>query len=411
MSDHQTKNKTKHEKTKGFNMTTACNTTTAPPAKVALPPQQNQAPKVLAQSGGENWRLFRGDSCEVTRGIKSDSIDYTLFSPPFSQLYVFSNSDRDLSNSKSDEEFFEHFGYLIAQLYRITKPGRLVSCHCMNMPSTKQWQGYIGIRDFRGDIIRAFEKEKFIYHSEVAIWKNPVVAMTRTKALGLLHKQLVKDSSMSRQGIADYIVSFLKPIVAEAEAEAGGETQLQNAPSPAPATSTTSPIDTDPEGDACSLLLRLWSLIMPDNIVTFRKPGVNAAPIAGRLDHFAGDKTTFRQQADLSIDIWQRYASPVWMDIQQGNTLQYRMARANADERHISALQLDVIERCIQLWSNPGDVVFSPFAGIGSECFQAVLMGRKALGIELKEPYFKWACDYMRKAEEMKREADRKLFD
>lgn len=342
--------------------------------------------QVLAQNHGDNWTLFRGDSCEVIKGIPDNSVHYSIFSPPFSQLYVFTNSDRDLSNSASDEEFFQHFGYLVAELYRIIKPGRLVSVHCMNMPSTKQWQGYIGIRDFRGDIIRCFESEGFIYHSEVAIWKCPVTAMTRTKALGLLHKQLVKDSSMSRQGIADYVVNFLKKD-----------------------DSTASAIGAD--GDAASMLLRLWSMVMPSEIVTFRKDGANEEPIAGELTHFAGDMTTFKQQGNMSIDVWQRYASPVWMDIQQGNTLQFRQARADKDERHISPLQLDVIERCLQLWTNPGDVVFSPFAGIGSEGYQAVTMGRKSIGIELKESYFNWACEYMRQAEREYKEEGKTLFD
>ena len=349
-------------------------------------PQQ----EVLNQASGENWTLFRGDCIETLQGLPDESIGYSVFSPPFSQLYTFTNSDRDLSNSSSDEEFWTHYGFLAVQLYRVLQQGRLVSVHMMNMPSTKQWQGYIGIRDFRGDCIRAMASAGFIYHSEVAIWKDPVTAMQRTKALGLLHKQLVKDSTMSRQGIADYIVNFAKP-------RKDGLT-----------------VDPNIDGDIASNLMRMfadiWEEVMPQSLITFRKPGTNKAPVHGKLDHFAGDPETFRHDGDMSIDIWQRYASPVWTDIRQSNTLQYQMARDNSDERHISPLQLDVIERCIQLWTNPGDVVLSPFAGIGSEGFQSILMERKFIGVEIKESYFRWACDYLRKAESIQRQKSRMLF-
>lgn len=285
---------------------------------------------------GLNWHLYNGDCCEVIKDIPNESIGFSVFSPPFASLYVYSDIINDMGNCESDEEFFEHFGFLISELFRVLKTGRLVSVHCMNMPSTITRDGYIGIRDFRGDIIRAFQRAGFIYHSEVCIWKDPVTAMQRTKALGLLHKQVVKDSAMSRQGIPDYVC-------------------------------------------------------------TFRKPGKNADPIQGEFDHFSGE--AFEQSGNLSIDIWQRYASPVWMDISQSNTLNARAARSESDTRHICPLQLDVIHRCLQLWSKPGDVVLSPFAGIGSEGYESIKMGRKFIGIELKEEYFAEACKNLKKCE------------
>jgi DNA modification methylase len=274
--------------------------------------------------------IYNGDCVEVIKGIPDEGIGFTVFSPPFASLYTYSNSDRDMGNSRTYDEFASHFRFLIEDLYRVTQPGRLCSVHCMNLPTSKTRHGYIGIQDFRGDIIRDFQREGWIFHSEVCIWKDPVTAMQRTKALGLLHKQLVKDSCLSRQGIPDYVV-------------------------------------------------------------TFRKPGENKNRVEGELDYFAGDKGTFQSTGRLSIDIWQRYASPVWMDIDMSNTLQYTTARDEKDERHICPLQLDVIERCVQLWSNPGDIVLTPFMGIGSEVYVALKTGRKAVGVELKESYFKVA--------------------
>lgn len=299
--------------------------------------------KAINQANGDNWHLYNGDCCEVVASLPDNSVDFSVFSPPFSSLYVYSDSERDMGNSDDDDQFFEHFGFLIKELKRVVKPGRLVSVHCMNLPSTKTHQGYIGVRDFRGDIIRKFVELGMIYHSEVCIWKCPVVAMQRTKAIGLLHKQVVKDSAMSRQGIPDYVC-------------------------------------------------------------TFRVPGENAEPVAGEFDHWAGDDS-FKSEGNLSIDVWQRYASPVWMDINQSNTLNGRQAREQNDERHICPLQLDVIERCLQLWSNPGDVVLSPFAGIGSEGFQSLQSGRKFVGVELKTSYFDQACEFLSQAEEESKSA------
>lgn len=266
---------------------------------------------------GKSWELHNADCVEMMRALASDSLDYSIFSPPFASLYTYSDSERDMGNCRSDAEFAAHFAYAVRELYRAMKPGRLVSFHCMNLPTSKERDGYIGIRDFRGELIRLFESEGFIYHSEVTIWKDPVTAMQRTKALGLLHKTIRKDSSMSRQGIPDYLV-------------------------------------------------------------TMRKPGDNPDPISHTHD-------------DFPVSLWQRYASPVWMDINPSRTLQHESARDHADERHICPLQLDVIERAIFLWTNPGDLVFSPFAGIGSEGHVAINMGRRFLGVELKPSYFRQA--------------------
>jgi DNA modification methylase len=277
------------------------------------------------KSEGTGWELYNGDCVESIKQIPDNHVHYTIFSPPFSSLYTYSNSIRDMGNCKDDDEFYQHFGYLAHELLRILKPGRLMSVHCMNLPTSKQRDGVIGIKDFRGDLIRIFEKAGFIYHSEVCIWKDPVVAMQRTKALGLLHKQIKKDSAMCRQGIPDYLV-------------------------------------------------------------TFRKPGENVE----RIEH---------TNESFPVYEWQKYASPIWMDINPSNTLQKTSAREDDDERHICPLQLDVIRRALDLWTNPDDIVFTPFAGIGSECFEAVRSGRRAIGIELKWSYFVQATKNLQRAE------------
>jgi DNA modification methylase len=273
---------------------------------------------VLDQHITNSAAMYHGDSVEVLAGLPSESAHYMIYSPPFASLYTYSNSERDLGNCRSRDEFFEQYAFIARELYRILKPGRLLSFHCMNLPSTKERDGFIGIHDFRGDLIKAHQRDGFIFHSEVCIWKDPVTAMQRTKAIGLLYKQLRKDSALSRQGIPDYLV-------------------------------------------------------------TMRKPGANDEPITKTHDSFPVHK-------------WQYYASPVWMDINPSDTLQRESAREDDDERHICPLQLQVIERGIELWTNPGDVVLSPFAGIGSEGYQAVKMGRRFVGVELKESYYRQAC-------------------
>lgn len=269
-------------------------------------------------ASGENWTLYLGDCVEVVGSLPENSIGYSIFSPPFASLYTYSNSMRDMGNCRDYSDFYHHFLFLVKELFRVTMPGRLLSFHCMNLQTSKSHHGVIGLHDFRGELIRMFVNEGWIYHSEVVIWKDPVVAMQRTKAIGLLYKQLKKDSCMSRQGIPDYLV-------------------------------------------------------------TMRKPGENQERVT-------------KEPSEFPVTLWQNYASPVWFDINPSKTLQYRQARENDDERHIAPLQLEVIERGIELWSNKGDTVLSPFAGIGSEGFVALQMGRKFIGSELKKSYWDAAC-------------------
>lgn len=282
--------------------------------------------KVLNQEFGPDWAMYNGDCVSVIGNMPDSAIDYTIFSPPFASLYTYSNSDFDMGNVQSDDEFSEQFRFLVRELMRVTRPGRLLSFHCMNLPASKVRDGYIGLKDFRGELIRAFIDEGWIFHSEVCIWKDPVTAMQRTKALGLLHKQIKKDSAMSRQGIPDYLV-------------------------------------------------------------TMRKPGINPNPVSHTNESFP-------------VERWQRYASPVWMDINPSRTLQYRAGRDPDDERHICPLQLDVIERAIDLWTNPGDTVLSPFGGIGSEPVSAIKMGRKAIAVELKGSYWDLAVRNLKDAQQ-----------
>ena len=264
----------------------------------------------------DHYSLYNGDCVDVLQGLPDASIGYSIFSPPFASLYTYSNSPRDMGNVRTDAEFFEHFGYLVRELRRVMMPGRNVSFHCMLMPASKQRDGYIGLKDFRGDLIRSFQSEGFIYHSEVCIWKDPVTAMQRTKALGLLHKSVRENSAMCRQGIPDYLV-------------------------------------------------------------TMRAPGESE-----RITH---------TRDEYPVDLWQKVASPIWMDINPSDTLQYMSAREHDDERHICPLQLEVIRRGIMLWTNPDDIVLSPFAGIGSEGYVAVEMRRRFVGVELKRSYYEQA--------------------
>ena len=313
-------------------------------------------PNVVNQVVTDKYAIYEGDCIELVRGIPGETVDYGIHSPPFESLYKFSAYDRDISNNEG-QDFWQHYQFLIQELFRVTKPGRLCSVHCMQLPTSKRRDGFIGMRDFRGEIIRAYQDAGWIFHSEVCIWKDPVVAQQRTKSIRLLHKQITKDSTISGQGLADYIVSF-------------------------------------------------------------RKPGDNVEPVDGMFDAFVGCQPGEERGLDItreayerhaaetradgrepwsfdqwrSVLVWQRYASPVWMDIRQTRTLQYRSARDEQDEQHISPLQLDVIERCIDLWSAPGDVVLTPFLGIGSEVYSAVEMGRYGIGFELKPSYFRQAA-------------------
>lgn len=297
---------------------------------------------VLTEAHGANYTIWHGDCIEVMKGLPDQSIDHSVFSPPYGgTLYTYSNSPRDIGNCRDDTEFWHHFRYVIQGLKRIIKPGRIVAVDCMNIPAMKERDGYIGLKDFRGDLIREFVEAGFIFHSEHVIWKDPLIEATRTKALGLMHKQLCKDSAMSRAGIPQYLLAF-------------------------------------------------------------RDPGVNAEPIShiDGLTSFAGDDEP--EQGNLSHERWRRYASPVWMDIRSNRTLNARAARENNDERHICPIALDIVERALTLWTNPGDVVFSPFTGIGSEGFVSIEMGRKFIGAELKESYFKQAALNIASAEQEK---------
>jgi len=310
---------------------------------------------VINQKVTDTFSIYNGDCVDVVGGMPDSSVHYSIFSPPFASLYTYSNSPHDMGNVRNDAEFFAQFAYLAKELYRVTKPGRLLSFHSMMMPTSKTRDGFIGVRDFRGDLIRAFQAVGFYLHSEVTIWKDPVTAMQRTKALGLLHKQIKKDSAMSRQGLADYLT-------------------------------------------------------------TMRKPGDNSEPVTHTNESFP-------------VRMWQRYASPVWVTtgdredggfleclgntetnnesstVNPSDTLQFRSAREHDDERHICPLQLQVIERAMRLWTNPGDVVLSPFAGIGSEGYVAIREKRKFVGAELKKSYYDTAVRNLTEASTLRQEA------
>jgi len=273
----------------------------------------------------ENYKSYLGDSIETWKAFKENSIDFMVFSPPFSSLYTYSASQRDLGNCRTDEEFYKHFGFLIKELFRTLKPGRLCAVHCMDIPTRLINAGYIGIRDFSGSIIRAFEKERFYYHSRITIQKNPQAAAIRTHAKGLLFKQMHKDSSWSRQGLPDYVC-------------------------------------------------------------VFRKPGENEIEI----------------KPDIDNDDWIKWAHPIWTDIRETHTLNARSTKSEKDEKHICPLQLDVIERCIRLWSNKGEVIASPFSGVGSEGYMAIKLERKALLCELKKEYWEQGLKNLEKAEKSK---------
>lgn len=289
--------------------------------------------RCLNQKTGKTWTAINGDCVDVVGQMPDSSVGFSVYSPPFGDLFIYSDSEADMGNSSSDGEFFEHYRYLIKQMARVTKPGRLSAVHCSDLPFRKWKDGKIGIKDFSGDIIRAHEEHGWTLHCRVTIWKCPVVEMTRTKALGLLYKQLQKDSTKSRTGMADYLL-------------------------------------------------------------VFRNAGENSEPVG-------------HKPAEFPVDQWQKWASPVWMDINQTNTLNVRMAKEAKDEKHLCPLQLDLIERAIVLWSNPGDVVLSPFMGIGSEGVQSLKLKRKFIGTELKESYWHHACNHL----ELEEQQSASLFD
>ena len=284
--------------------------------------------KELKFEEGNNWRLFNGDCVRVARSMESNSVDFSVYSPPFASLYIYSSDAQDMGNCQSDEEFMEHYKFLIREIYRVTKPGCLSAVHCKNLVNYTGRDGKAGLRDFRGEIIRAHIEEDWAYHSEITIWKDPVIEMQRTKAQGLLYKQLRQNSKYTRMGMAEYLMIFRK-----------------------------------------------W----------------------GEVEEMKENPVTHTHES-FPLDRWQEWASPVWMDINQTNVLNKQCARDNADEKHICPLQLDVIERAVELWSNPGDLVYSPFTGIGSEGYQSLKMDRRFIGSELKESYFRQACQNLSNA-------------
>jgi hypothetical protein len=298
-------------------------------------------PKVIGQSVTEDYALYHGDCVEVMRGLPSDSVHFSISSPPFSQLYSYTDATTDMSNVRTDAEFIAGMEFMVAEMFRVLMPGRLCAFHCMQIPAMKERDGYIGLKDFRGDLIRLYQRHGFIYHSEVLIWKDPLIEATRTKALGLMHKQMVKDSCRSRHGGPDYVVVMGKP----------GEN-----PEPVSHGAGFDRYIGDPG----------------------REPKVPKGSVAGTNKY--------------SHEVWQRYASPVWFDINPSDTLQKQSAREDDDSRHICPLQLTVIRRTIELWTAPGDIVLSPFAGIGSEGYVAVDEKRRFVGAELKESYYRQAA-------------------
>lgn len=276
------------------------------------------------------YTIRRGDCVQLIKDIKSDSVGFSVFSPPFADLYTYSSHVEDMGNCSDYDQFCIQFGYLVKELFRVIKPGRNVAVHCMDLPIQKGKEGFIGLRDFSGMIREEFEKCGFIYHSRITIWKDPVTEMQRTKALGLLHKQIKKDSTMSRVGI-------------------------------------------------------------PDTVLVFRKDGDRDDPVTN---------------TEISVDLWQKYASPVWMDIDQGDTLNARIARENEDEKHLCPLQLGTIQRLVHLYTNKGDTVLTPFMGIGSELYQSIMMDRKGIGFELKESYYAQAKKNLQAAVDSKSQGE-----
>lgn len=284
---------------------------------------------IMDQYDGKNFSVMNGDCVEFAVDMPDDSIGISVYSPPFAQLFVYSDIDRDMGNVKDENEFIEQYRYLVRELYRATKPGRLSCVHCSDLPRTKSAHGSSGLYDFPADIVRVHEQEGWTFHSRITVWKDPVVEMQRTKAHGLLYKTIQTDSTRNRQGMADYVLVFRKT---------------------------------------------------PDD--------------ESKVEKVAQDRRQF------PVDTWQKWASPVWMDINQTNVLNVKVARSDKDERHLCPLQLDLIERCIYLWSNAGDVVFSPFTGIGSEGYAALKAGRKFVGTELKPEYYRQAVKNLIDAEE-----------
>lgn len=302
-------------------------------------------------ASGDNWKLYMGDCVQQIANVENNSVGFTIYSPPFPDIFMYTDSHLDMGNVKNDKEFFEGYKFLIGEVFRITKSGRLTAVHCVDLPSFKYKHGAVGLRDFPGEIIRTHQEAGWIFHSRITIWKDPVTEMQRTKAHALLHKNFTAKAEQVRQGIPDYLLVFRKPE------------------------------DDDSE-----------------HVTQNREIGDYVGTEPPHMNELMGNGKSL--EYSYSIAVWQRYASPVWFDIDQSKTLNYRAAKDSQDEKHICPLQLDVIARSIDLWTNRGDTVFSPFAGIGSEGYEAIKMGRKFIGIELKESYWKHAQKYLKEAED-----------
>jgi DNA modification methylase len=325
---------------------------------------------------GEGWELRLGDCCQEAKKIAANSVGFSIHSPPFSNLYIYSDSVYDMGNSADDDEFMKHYAFLIQELHRVTIPGRLAAVHCKDLPKYRNRDGACGLKDFPGEIVRQYEACGWVFHSRITIWKCPVTEMERTKNNGLLHKTVCRDSSQVRQGMADYLLVFRKNPTGD---------NLSDEPIVRPNGFESWP------GDPAF-----------DPRVTEYHPSKYARKGRGKR------MTPTLEMVDVSksIQIWQRLADPVWWHIDQQDVLNYELGKGDKDEKHICPLQLGVIREAVELWTNPGDVVFSPFAGIGSEGYESVRMGRRFVGIELKESYFLRAVENLRRSEKEARQKD-----
>lgn len=323
---------------------------------------------------GQSWAIYQGDCCELIRDIPDASVDMSIHSPPFSNLYIYSDSDADMGNCANNAEFFEHYKYLIGELRRATVPGRVAAVHCKELPKYANRDDTAGLIDFPGMIITAYEACGWSFHSRVTIWKCPVTERERTNNNGLLHKTACRDRSQLRQGMADYLLVFRNPPEASLMSD-----------KPVIGQERTAPSIEHPDGE----LIRQGFIEPYVGSLSPRRNDLHPSPFARK-----------NNATDLSIDIWRRYAEPVWWDIDQTDVLNFRVGRDSQDERHICPLQLDLIQRAVSIWSNPGDVVLSPFAGVGSEGYGSLLQGRKFIGFELKASYFETAIGNLKAADE-----------
>ena len=285
----------------------------------------------LDSAHGTDWSMYQGDCVEIVAQMPDCSVDCSVYSPPFSDLFIYSESERDMGNCADDEEFMEHYLHLLQHMFRVIRPGRMACVHVSDLPALKSREGFIGLRDFSGEVIRAHQAAGFHYHSRITVWKDPVTEMQRTKAHGLLWKNIREDSTRNRVGMPDYVLIFKRPAITTAE-----------------------------------------------------------EALAQKVQHTADE---------FPVDQWQQWASPVWMDIDQSDTLNVRQSREDGDEKHMCPLQLPLIHRLLGLYSNPGDVVLSPFGGVGSEGVQSLRDGRKYIGTELKTSYFATAVRNLKSEE------------